>query len=115
MGKWLLLAGAIVTEMTGTLALKAALHLPVLYLVVVAGYTCAFLLLSAALRRGMPLGVGYGIWGATGVAATAGMSVALFGEPLSALTTIGIVIVMGGVLVVEVGSHAASSSAEGDL
>lgn len=114
MRKWWLLAGAIVTEVSGTLALKAALQFPALYLAVVVGYVCAFLFLSATLRRGMPLGVGYGIWGAAGVALTAGMSFALFGEPLSVLTAVGIAIVMGGVLLVEVGSHAATGAPEAD-
>jgi small multidrug resistance pump len=110
MTKWLLLAGAIVTEVSGSLALKAALALPLLYAVVIVGYVSAFFLLSRTLRAGIPLGVAYGIWGATGVALTAIMSGLLFNEPISLLMSVGIAVVMGGVLLVELGSHGAEAS-----
>ncbi|WP_441785581.1 DMT family transporter [Leifsonia sp. 2MCAF36] len=110
--KWLFLAGAIVTEVSGSLALKAALEMPVLYVVVITGYVSAFIFLSLALRRGMPLGTGYGIWGAIGVALTAVMSLVLFKEPISVLMAIGIVVIMCGVLLVEVGSHSTTEAGE---
>jgi small multidrug resistance pump len=108
--KWLFLAGAIVTEVSASLALKAALEVPVLYLVVITGYVSAFMFLSLALRRGMPLGAGYGIWGAIGVALTALMSRFLFQEPISVLMATGIVVIMGGVFLVEVGSRWTSAA-----
>jgi small multidrug resistance pump len=61
----------------------------------------------------MPLGVAYGIWGAAGVALTAIMSMVLFGEPLSLLMGVGIVIVIAGVLCVELGSQAAQAKTAG--
>ncbi|HEV7184169.1 MAG: DMT family transporter [Actinomycetales bacterium] len=115
MKKWLCLSGAIATEVSGSLALKAALHLPALYLVVAASYTAAFLLLSGGLRNGLPLGVAYGIWGATGVALTALLSSILFHEPVTLLMGVGIVIVMAGVLFVDLGAPAPEgSTAEAD-
>lgn len=54
----------------------------------------------------MPLGVAYGIWGASGVALTAIMSTLLFGEPLTAPMIIGIGLVIAGVMCVEMGSSA---------
>lgn len=114
MTKWLLLAGAIACEVGGTLALKGALEYPALYVVVVLGYIVSFTLLAAVLARGMPLGVAYGIWGALGVAATAILSTLIFNEPLTALMGVGMVLVVGGVLVVQFGYQAAlSSAAEG--
>ncbi|RKQ35300.1 DMT family transporter [Kocuria tytonis] len=107
MQKWLFLMAAITSEVTGSLALKAAVAIPVFYALVVAGYAGSFLGLFASLRHGMTLGVGYGIWGATGVAATAVMSFLIFGEPITPVMGAGLVLVMAGVLLVELGSQAA--------
>ncbi|WP_369022797.1 DMT family transporter [Micrococcus luteus] len=103
---WLFLAGAIAAEVTGSLSLKGALELPALYALVVVGYIGAFTLLAGALKQGMALGVAYGIWGASGVALTALLSLVIFGEPLTLLMGIGIVIVIAGVLCVELGAQA---------
>ncbi|QCQ91032.1 DMT family transporter [Rhodococcus sp. SGAir0479] len=105
--KWTLLAGAIVAEVSASLSLKAALDVPAWYVVVVVGYAAGFVLLTFVLRQGMALGVAYGIWGATGVAATALLSAVLFGEPLTALMVAGLVLVIVGVLIVELGAQAA--------
>lgn len=104
---WLFLIGAILLEVTGSLSLKGALDAPILYGAVIAGYGGAFICLSMALRRRMPLGVAYGIWGAVGVVLTAVLSQVLFDEALTALTTLGIAVIVAGVLLVEVGSHPA--------
>lgn len=105
---WLYLCGAIALEVAGSLSLKGALDNPALYAVVVIGYIGAFTCLSMALHSGMPLGVAYGIWGAVGVVLTAVFSQLLFGEPLTALKTVGIAVIVAGVLCVELGSQAAS-------
>ncbi|MCU1437627.1 MAG: QacE family quaternary ammonium compound efflux transporter [Naasia sp.] len=112
MRRWLILACAIATEVTATLSLKAALETPAFYAVVVAGYLASFVFLAVVLRAGMPLGVAYGIWGATGVALTAVLSLLLFGEPISGMMGIGIVLVIAGVLLVEFGSHVAPTGGE---
>jgi small multidrug resistance pump len=103
--RWILLAGAIVSEVTASLSLKAALEQPVFFVVVVLGYVAAFVLLAAVLRRGMALGVAYGVWAAMGVAATALLSAALFAETLTPTMLAGIALVIAGVLCVELGSH----------
>ena len=110
---WLLLVAAILSETTGSLSLKAALDAPVFYVLVAAGFIGAFACLAGVLRAGMPLGVAYGIWGAAGVALTAIRSMVLFGEPLSLLMGVGIVIVIAGVLCVELGSQAAQAKTAG--
>lgn len=104
---WLLLAAAILSEVTASLSLKAALEQPAFYAVVAVGYLAAFILLALVLRTGMALGVAYGIWGASGVALTAVASSLFFGEPITLLMGIGIVVVIVGVLCVELGAQAA--------
>ncbi|KUG51746.1 DMT family transporter [Kocuria palustris] len=110
MKKWIFLTLAILVEVTATLSLKAALEAPALYTVVVAGYAAAFLCMFQALREGMSLGVGYGIWAACGVALTAVLSAVIFHEPLTLPMGIGIAAVMGGVLLVEIGSQQAQNT-----
>ena len=76
---WFLLFLATAIEVTGTLCLR----------------------MSAA---GMDLGVAYGIWAATGVALTAIASYLLFKEPFTWLKSLGVVLIVGGVLLVEAGA-----------
>lgn len=107
MTKWLLLAAAILSEVTGSLSLKGALDRPALYILVVIGFVAAFLFLSGVLRRGMGLGVAYGIWGALGVATTAVMSAWIFNETLTPLMGAGVIVIIVGVLTVELGAQQA--------
>lgn len=78
----------------GLAALKGALERPLLYIVVVAGYLAAFVLLTLVLRAGVPVGVACGIWGALGVVLTAVLSAVIFGEPLTPLMILGMVLVI---------------------
>ena len=102
----LYLAAAIASETTGTLSLKLASDGRGLrwYGLVMVGYLGAFALLTLALKEGLALGVAYGIWSAGGVAVTAMASRLLFGEPLTRTMVAGIVLIMAGVLLVELGS-----------
>lgn len=109
MTAWLFLAGAIVTEVCATLALRAASGgARGWYAAVVAGYFAAFSFLSLTLRAGLGLGVAYGIWTAVGVAATAVASRVLFGEPLTRGMVVGMGLIMAGVLLVEIGAGPSS-------
>ncbi|RSM43777.1 QacE family quaternary ammonium compound efflux SMR transporter [Amycolatopsis balhimycina DSM 5908] len=103
MGKWAILAGAIVLEVAATLALRATIDDAWWAVLTVAGYLGAFVALSALLRKGAPIGVVYGIWAAAGVALTAVMGAVLFAEPFTPLIAIGIAAVIGGVVLVETG------------
>jgi small multidrug resistance pump len=103
--KWILLAGAIVSEVTASLSLKAALDNPAFFIVVVLGYTASFGFLAGVLRKGLGLGVAYGIWAALGVTLTVLLAAVLFGEALTPMMLIGVAMVIGGVLCVELGSH----------
>ncbi|MDR2254470.1 MAG: multidrug efflux SMR transporter [Arthrobacter sp.] len=103
---YLALAGAIVVEVGSTLSLQASdgfrkrrWILPVL-----AGYGIAYTLLSVSLAHGMPLGVAYGLWTACGVALTAVLARFLFKQPLTWLMSLGLVAIMCGVALVEMGA-----------
>ncbi|BCN42586.1 multidrug resistance protein EbrB [Rhodococcus sp. Br-6] len=104
--KWWLLVGAIVCEVVATLSLRAATDHPSWYALVVMGYVASFGFLSAVLRR-MAVGVAYGIWGACGITITAVAAAVIFGDALTVLMGFGIVLVIAGVLVVELGAQAA--------
>lgn len=101
----LLLLAAVLAEVAATLSLKAAPDEPAWYVLVVTGYLAAFTLLAAVLRRGMPVGVAYGVWAALGVMLTALAAAVVYGERLSPAVLAGIVLVVAGVLCVELGSR----------
>ncbi|WP_422746679.1 DMT family transporter [Mycobacterium sp. WMMD1722] len=106
MQKSVLLAGAIASEVAATLALRASQDHSGWLVAVVFGYLGGFVLLTAVLRAGMPVGVAYGIWGASGTAATAVLAAAIFGDPFTWPIAAGIGLIIAGVLLVEFGSHA---------
>ncbi|MCQ6269155.1 SMR family transporter [Pseudarthrobacter sp. R1] len=103
--KWFLLAGAILSEVTASLSLKAALDNPAFFIVVILGYSASFAFLAAVLRKGLGLGVAYGIWAALGVTLTVLLAAVIFGEALTPVMMIGVAMVIAGVLCVELGSH----------
>lgn len=105
----LLLACAIAAEVGASLAMQAAVEQPLWYGAVVLGYGVGFALLIRILKSGMPIGVVYGIWGASGVALTAALAAALFGQTLSIANVAGIVLIVAGVILVELGSQSAPS------
>mgnify|MGYP001160626005 FL=1 len=115
MKKWLLLAGAIISEVAGSLALQAGQDHPAWYILVAIGYVGAFTLLALVLREGMALGVAYGIWGAMGVALTAVLAALLFGQPLTGVMILCLALIIGGVLTVELGSQAAQRKREASI
>lgn len=104
MGKWLYLGGAIASEITATMFLRAAVDQPAVIPIVVAGYVLAYVFLGLTLRRGMPIGVGYGIWGAAGVAATCLLGWVIFGEALTVLDMVGVALIIAGVVLIETGA-----------
>jgi small multidrug resistance pump len=110
--RWLWLGGAIVVEVVATLSLRAATGQPLWYVSVVIGYLASFLLLAGVLRRGMAVGVAYGIWGASGVMLTAVAAAFLFDEALTPLMGLGFAVIVVGVLLVEFGSHRAEGAPE---
>ena len=106
MSPWLLVVGATLAEVGGTLALRMAAtgQRKWWYAAVAAGYLVAFGFLTLALDAGLALGVVYGVWAASGVALTAVASRVLFAEPLTRTMLAGIALIVGGVLLVELGA-----------
>lgn len=101
----LCLAGAIVFEVAGTLSLRMATRGTRWWLAAVGiGYVLAFFMLVLTLADDVPLGVAYGIWAASGVALTAVLSRILFKEQLTWVMGLGIVLIAGGVLLIELGA-----------
>lgn len=105
---YLLLVIAIVAEVGGTLSLRMATselkNVRRWLLLVIGGYGVAFVGLTLALAEGMPLGIAYGIWAASGVALTAVLSKLLFKEPLTKVMAMGIGLIAAGVLLIELGA-----------
>ncbi|QFZ23802.1 DMT family transporter [Saccharothrix syringae] len=108
---YLVLAVAIIGEVTATVSLKLSegFSRPIPSIVVVVGYVTAFTALAKVLQLGMPIGVAYAIWCAFGVAAVAGIGAVLFKEPLNATVVVGMLLVIAGVVTIELGGNGPSS------
>lgn len=101
---WLLLTGAILTEVVGTTALKASEGFSRLVpsLIVVAGYACSFVLLSFTLKH-IPVSVAYAVWAGLGTALIAVVGVVGLNEPITAVKTMGIMLIIGGTVALNLG------------
>lgn len=102
---YLLLTVAIVSEVVATSALKASngLTRPWPVAVVVAGYALAFVLLAYSLKT-LPVGFVYAIWAGLGIVGVALVGHFVFGETFGAVKIAGIVLVVVGVALVNLGS-----------
>ncbi len=103
MSKWLLLSAAIVAEVLGTSFLKASEGFTKLWpsLAVTVGYVAAFYFLALTLKA-IPVGVAYAVWSGAGVALIAAIGWAVFGQSLDLAALIGIGMIIGGVIVINV-------------
>ena len=101
---WVYLSIAIACEVVAALSLRMAVSSRTAWYGLVAiGYVVAFVLLSLSLSAGMPLSVAYGVWTAAGVALTAILGKYLFKEPFTWVMALGVALIMGGGLLVEMG------------
>lgn len=105
---WLTLAGGIVLEVLSTLGLRASdgFRKRAWIAPVVIGYVASFALISWTLSLGMPVGIAYGVWSASGVALVALMGKVLFAEPLTPMMLAGIGLIIAGVLTIELSGAA---------
>jgi small multidrug resistance pump len=105
---WALLAGAILSEVTATVLLRFSEGFTKLVpsLVVIVGYGTSFLLLSQVLKRGLAVGVAYGIWSAVGVSLVALIGATFLGESLTWLQISGLALIIAGVAAVQSGAGA---------
>jgi small multidrug resistance pump len=106
MNPYVLLGGAIVSELIGTTALKLSdgFSQPIPSIGVVIGYGAAFYLLSLTLEE-LPIGVVYATWAALGIVGVAGIGAVVFDDPIDLVGLVGIGFIMGGVYCVNVVSQ----------
>src|SRR4029450_1878433 len=92
---WFWLAAAIIAASTGASAPRPPEGFTRLVpsIVVIIGYGVAFVALSQALVRGMPVGVAYGVWAALGVTLVAIIGAAFLGESLTSIQIGGLALV----------------------
>ena len=109
---WLLLAGAIVLEVAGTMSMKLSQGLTLLTpsVLIFVFYAGSFVLLSYALTA-IDVGVAYAVWSGIGTALVATLGVLFFGEPMTALKLISIVFIIVGVGGLNVGVRMGPASA----
>jgi small multidrug resistance pump len=98
---WLMLAGAILTEVIATSALKLSDGLSRLVpsIVVAVGYILSFVLLAQALKLHLQVSIAYAVWSGTGTAAIVVIGMLLLDEPLNLAKVVGVGLVILGVVV----------------
>lgn len=100
---YILLALAIVSEVTGSTFLVKSEGFTQLVpsILVVIFYVISFYLLSQVIKT-IPLGVAYAIWGGVGIVLTALIGFLMFRQSLDLAALIGIALIIGGVIVMNV-------------
>ncbi|MFH8343156.1 DMT family transporter [Streptomyces sp. NPDC018045] len=98
------LAGAIISEILATTAMKYSEGFSRLWpsLGTVLGYVVAFVLLAKTLKT-MDVGTAYAIWSGAGTAVVAAIGMVFLGEAVTAARIIGVVLVIVGVVVLNLG------------
>lgn len=101
---YVILTLAILVEVLGTSLLKMTEGFTRLWptLGLAASYLTAFYLLSVAVRD-IPVSVAYAMWSGLGTAAIVAVGAAFLGEPLTLTKLVGIALVIGGVVVLNLG------------
>jgi len=107
MSVYFILAIAIVSEVIATLSLKAAdgFTKPLPTTVSIVGYLIAVYLLSIVTRQ-LSIGVTYAVWSGAGIVLTAGLGIVIYGEKMDLAGVIGIGMIIGGVLILNLISNA---------
>ena len=103
------LAVAIAAEVTGSSLLQKAEQFSKLWPTVGVAicFAMSLFFLSLALKV-IPLGVAYAIWGGMGIVLTATISVCVFRMSLDVWAIVGIAMIVGGVLIMNLLSHSVS-------
>ncbi len=104
----LILVLAILSEVVGTVALKASEGFTRLgpNVLVVVGYGLSFYLLAQALKQ-IPLGIAYAIWSGLGTAGAVVAGMLLWRESLNLAGGIGILLIIIGVILLNIFSGTA--------
>ncbi|GAA3369948.1 multidrug efflux SMR transporter [Streptomyces sannanensis] len=101
---YVLLAGAIASEITATSALKYTEGFTKLWpsLLTLLGYGLSFYLLALTLKS-MSIGTAYAIWSGVGTAVVATIGVVFMGESMTVVKAAGLALVIAGVVVLNLG------------
>ncbi|WP_188196709.1 DMT family transporter [Nonomuraea sp. SYSU D8015] len=115
---WLLLALAIAIEIGASTALTAAAShgqapgaSAPLTALALAGVVLSYILMAAALRQQMEVGIAYAIWSGVGTAAIAVIGIVAFGESISLTKTLAIVLIISGVTMLQLAPQARTTTA----
>ena len=102
---YLFLLAAIAFEVLGTSLLKATEGFTRLLptIVCLGSYVAAFAALAWAIKHELPVGVAYAMWSGLGTAAIVAIGVIFLNEPISIQKIAGVVLVIGGVAVLNLG------------
>lgn len=94
---------AVIAETIGTTALQASQQFTRLWpsVLVVLAYGASFYLLSMTLRS-MPVGVVYALWSGMGIVFIALIAFIVFGQKLDLAALLGMGMIMGGIIVIQV-------------
>jgi multidrug resistance protein EbrB len=103
---YIALSISIISEVFATAMLKLAEGFTVLLpsIAVIAGYALSFYCLSLCLRT-LPLSIAYAIWAGAGTALTAVIGVLAWGEAFHAFTAAGVILIIGGVVLLNLSGH----------
>ena len=103
---WLLIGVSVVSEVAGTIALKHSEGFSRLLPAALAGscYVFAVWLMSIAMKQ-LEMGLTYAVWAASGTAVTAVVGMAIYGEPATVFRLLGLGLVVGGVVVLNLGTR----------
>ena len=102
---YLLLLAAIAFEVLGTSLLKATEGFTRVLPTVVSlsSYVASFAALAWAIKHDLPVGIAYAVWSGLGTAAIVAIGVVFLHEPLSFQKIAGVLLVIGGVAVLNLG------------
>lgn len=102
---YVFLLGAIAFEVLGTSMLKATDGFTRLLPTIVSlgSYSAAFAALAWAVKHDLPVGLAYAMWSGLGTAAIVAIGVVFLHEPISFQKIAGVVLVIGGVAVLNLG------------
>ena len=100
---WFYLAVAIVSEVIGTLALKASdgFSDPKTSAICVVGYGVAFYFLSVVVKT-IPVGIAYAVWAGSGIVLVAAFGAIWFKQIPDLAAIIGMTLIILGVVVINV-------------
>ncbi|MCQ4249257.1 multidrug efflux SMR transporter [Stutzerimonas stutzeri] len=99
---YLYLAIAITAEVIATTSMKAldGFSRPLPLLLVVAGYSLSFWMLSLVVKT-IPVGIAYAIWAGLGIVLVSVAAAAIYQQKLDLPAVLGMVLIVAGVVVIQ--------------